>query len=292
MVSMKKKQIQIKNKITVVLIIMLLSLASRPSSIFSRPSSDDVRGMTDDGSSESQVTGYDLNLVWSTSYKESLEQAKLKKLPILIKFEASWCVWCEKMEEETFTDPEVKKELEKFVCVKIDVDKQVDIAKAYKIKSLPRTIVINIYDEIVGDWLGYHEAPAFSKLLRDVDEYTQTKTGTTSIPEIQQVSNGSSETIDFPAIDPNNTNDLIGLLGHKNAGINQRIVELLVKSGPKILPDVVPALEGKYLGTRIAAWKVVSELTGKKYKYDPWSSRTERIQAAEQIKKELQSTSL
>ncbi len=273
MVSMKKKLIQMNKRNNFVILVILF-----------------YAGITHAGNTAADLLQNSLK--WSTSYQESLEQAKIKKLPVLIKFEASWCVWCEKMEEETFTDPEVKKELDKFVCVKIDVDKQADIAKAYKIKSLPRTIVINVYDEIVGDWLGYHEAPAFSKLLRDIDEYTHTQTGTTKIPAIQEAADASSEITNIPELNPNDTNDLIGLLGHKNAGINRRAVELLVESGPKILPSVVPALEGKYLGTRLAAWKIVSELTGKKYKYDPWSPRTERIQAAEKIKKDLQSTSL
>lgn len=273
MVSMKKKQIRMhkRNSLIILIILFCASLTY---------------------ADNSAIDSLQKGLKWSTSYQDSLEQAKIKKLPVLIKFEASWCVWCEKMEEETFTDPEVKKELEKFVCVKIDVDKQVDIAKAYKIKSLPRTIVINVYDEIVGDWLGFREASDFAKLLRDIDEYTHTQTGTTKIPAIQKAADTSSEAINIPELNPNDTNDLIGLLGHKNAGINRRVVELLIESGPKILPDVVPALEGKYLGTRLAAWKVVSGLTGKKYKYDPWSSRAERIQAAEEIKKKLQNLSL
>ncbi|MBN2590502.1 MAG: thioredoxin family protein [Sedimentisphaerales bacterium] len=273
MVSMKKKQKQKNKRINFVLLIILF-----------------CAGITYAGNTvtDSAMNSSQIGLKWSTSYQEALEQAKLKKLPVLIKFEASWCVWCEKMEDEVFTDPEVIKELDKFVCVKIDVDKQSNIAKAYKIKSLPRTIVINVYDEIVGDWLGFHEATVFSKLLRDIDEYTHTQTGTTSMPELQEAADTSLNSINIPEMDPNNTNDLIGLLGHKNSGVNRRVVELLVESGPKILPIVVPALEGKYLGTRIAAWKVVRELTGKKYKYDPWSSRAERIQAAEKIKKELQ----
>ncbi|MBN1972390.1 MAG: DUF255 domain-containing protein [Sedimentisphaerales bacterium] len=230
------------------------------------------------------------NLKWSTSYQDSLEQAKTKEQPVLIKFEAAWCVWCEKMEKDVFTDTEVMKELEKFVCVKIDVDKQDNIARAYKIKSLPRTIVINTHNEIVGDWLGFHEAAAFSKLLRDVDEYTHTQTGTTSAPTIQEQTDTSVESQNIPQIDPNNTDDLIGLLGYKNTGVNSRVIGFLVKAGSEILPGVVPALESKYLGTRIAAWKVVRELTGDKYKFDPWASTSERVQAAKIIKEKLQST--
>jgi thioredoxin-related protein len=270
MVSTKSKLILQSSKTTFAFIIIILSLMISAST-----------------GSESRVTSLESPLLWSTSYPESLEQAKSKNMPVLIKFEASWCVWCQKMEEEVFTDPEVIKELGKFVCVKIDVDKQTNVAKAYKIKSLPRTIVINTYDEIVGDWLGYQEAPVFYNLLRDVDEYTHTQTGTTSVPKIQEAADTSIEGLNIPVIDPNKTDELIGLLGYKNAGINQRVVELLIKTGPKILPRVVPALESRYLGTRIAAWKVVHELTGNKYRYDPWSSTSERVQAAKKIKEEL-----
>ena len=207
-------------------------------------------------------------------------------MPVLIKFEAAWCVWCEKMEEEVFTDPEVKKELEKFVCVKIDVDKQENIAKAYKIRSLPRTIVINTYNEIVGDWLGYYEADVYYKLLRDVDEYTHIQTGITRVPSIEATT-GDSNGTNIPEIDPNNTIGLIGLLGHRNAGISRRVTDILIQIGPKVLPDVVPALESKYLGTRIAAWKVIRELTGSQFKFDPWSPTSERAQAAKTIKEKL-----
>ena len=174
------------------------------------------------------------DLKWSTSYSESVQRAKAKKIPVLIKFEASWCVYCQKMEEEVYTDPEVIKELDKFVLVKIDVDKNSAVAKSYKIKSLPRTIVINIHDEIVGDWLGYHEASAFAKLLRDVDEYTHTQTGTTSMPSITE-EEVSDEIQNIPEINPGDTDELISFLGHKNAGVNRTttydVLESLNKKG-------------------------------------------------------------
>jgi len=230
------------------------------------------------------------NLKWSTSYYNSIQQAKAKDMPVLIKFEASWCVWCEKMEEEVFTEPEVIKELEKFVCINIDIDKQENVAKAYQIKSLPRTIVINTHDEIVGDWLGFREAPVFSKLLRDVEEFTHMQTGTTSMPDVQEVANTITQGQDIPVINPDNTDELISFLGHRNAGVCRRAVEILVETGPEILPKVVPALESKYLGTRIAAWKVVKELKPNQYEFDPWAPIPIRGEAAKRIKEKIQNT--
>ena len=268
MVSMKSNPMKKQSRISFILLIILCSVSI---------------ALAENQQKQESVTAK--NTKWSVSYQDSLEKAQLEKKPVLIKFEASWCVWCEKMEKEVFTDPEIIKELDKFVCVKIDVDKQENIAKAYKIKSLPRTIIINTYGEIVGDWLGFHEAPVFSKLLRDVDEYTHTQTEMTKAPAISDEISTSTENI--PEIKTNNTDELIGLLGHKNSGVNRKVIELLVKTGPQILPTVVPALESSYLGTRIAAWKVVYELTGDKYKYDPWAPTSERTQAAEIIKEKL-----
>jgi thioredoxin-related protein len=270
MVSMKSNPMQKQSRISLVLLIILCSVSIT---------------LAENQQKQESVTAK--NPKWSVSYQDSLEKAQLEKKPVLIKFEASWCVWCEKMEKEVFTEPDIIKELDKFVCVKIDVDKQENIAKAYKIKSLPRTIVINTNNEIVGDWLGFHEAPVFSKLLRDVDEYTHVQTGTTKAPQIQEEAGTSAEAQNIPEIKTNDTSELIGLLGHKNSGVNRKVIALLVKTGPQILPKVVPALESSYLGTRIAAWKVIYELTGNKYNYDPWASISERTQAAEIIKEKL-----
>ncbi len=271
MVSTKSNLIRQSHKIafafTIILSLLISPLVARDSSL--------------------DVTNRESTLVWSNSYQESLDKAKAENKPVLVKFEASWRVWCEKMEKEVFTDPEVTKELEKYICVKIDVDKQENIAKSYSIRSLPRTIVINTFGEIAGDWLGYYEPSVFYKMLRDTDEYNHAQMGTTKAPKIQQGADSSDNSANIPEIDPNNSNSLIGLLGYKNAGINNRVIDLLVKTGPQVLPKVVPALESKYLGTRIAAWKVVHNLTGDKYKYDPWASASERTQAAEIIKEKV-----
>ena len=49
----------------------------------------------------------------------------------MIEFMAEWCPPCKKMEKETFSNESVIEKLNKFILVKIDIDKQKAIAEAY-----------------------------------------------------------------------------------------------------------------------------------------------------------------
>jgi thioredoxin-related protein len=224
---------------------------------------------------------------WSDSYQAGIDKAKAEKLPVLIKFEAAWCTWCKKLDQEVFTQPEIIKEMGKYVCLRVDVDKSTDIAAAYKIRSLPRIIVINVYDEIVGDWLGYRDAAAFSKLFKDVTEYTDISVGTTKMPVVTPNAGKLIANQEIPKIDPNNTNELIDLLGHRNPAVNRILTEALIMKGSKILPLVEPSLENTYLGTRVAGWKVFQTVAFNQYKFDPWASSDERAEAIKIIKVQL-----
>ncbi|MHC4497390.1 MAG: thioredoxin family protein, partial [Planctomycetota bacterium] len=225
--------------------------------------------------------------IWFDSYKAGISAAKAQKRPVLIKFEAEWCSWCKKMDREVFAQPQIIKALENYICIRIDVDKQRNVALAYKIKTLPRIIVVNKHDEIVGDWLGYRDSAEFSKLLKDVWEYTHAQTGTTRMPKVREDAAKPNQLFEAVKINRSDTNELISLLGHKNPGIRREVIDALVKDGLKAMPTVIPALESKYLGTRIAAWKVVGKLKGAQYKFDPWAPSDERAEALRKLKEQL-----
>jgi len=218
-----------------------------------------------------------------------MDTAKAQKSPVLIKFEAVWCSWCEQMDREVFAQPQIVEALEHYVCIRVDVDKQHNVALAYKIRTLPRIVVVNIYGEIVGDWLGFRDAPAFSKLLEDVSEYALTQTGTMSAPtvRVEPLTSAQSKRFVGVRLDPGDSNTLINLLGHKNPAPRASAISVLVRGGAKSLPVVVQALESKYLGTRIAAWKVLQQLKGSRFALDPWAPGPERELAIRKLRTQL-----
>lgn len=224
---------------------------------------------------------------WVTSYRAAMKTAQSEKRPVLIKFHAAWCGWCKKMDRDVFSQPKIAEELEEFVCVSVDTDRHRDIGNAFKINALPRVIVVNTHNEIVGDWIGYRDAEAFSKLLKDVAEYTHIKTGLTPLPVIVEEVLKSTEQADAVKIDPNDPNGIIDLLGHKSPDVRSKAIEILVKGGPKTLPTVLLALQSKYLGTRIAAWKVLRKSKPRQYKFDPWAPGPKRAKALNILQKQI-----
>ncbi len=228
-------------------------------------------------------------VVWSQSYDVGMKVAKMEQSPILLFFSASWCPWCRKLEQGVLTQPQVTSELRRFICVKLDTDKNRDVARAYGITSLPRIIVVNTYGEIIGDWLGYRETKEFLQLVADIQPYLNSPAGAGKAPQVvKSVPEGPSTQNDrqIQAV-PDDPNRLMDLLGHKEAQIRLNVIDLLVKSGIAILPGMLDTLNNDYLGVRITAWKIVRTLSPTKVEFDPWASRAERAEAIKKLQEEL-----
>jgi len=228
-------------------------------------------------------------VVWSQSYDVGMKVAKMEQSPILLFFSASWCPWCRKLEQGVLTQPQVASELRKFICVKLDVDKNRDVALAYGIASLPKVIVVNTYGEIIGDWLGYRDTKEFLQLIADIQPYLSTAAGARKAPQIvKSVPEGPSTQSDrqIQAV-PDDPNRLMDLLGHKEAKIRLNVIDILVKGGVAILPAMLDTLNNDYLGVRITAWKIVRTLSPTKLEFDPWASRAERAEAIKKLQEEL-----
>ncbi len=236
---------------------------------------------------EEQTIRSEKNLKWFDSYQAGMSAAQAQKRPVLIKFEAQWCQWCKKLDSEVLAQPQIVEALENYVCIKIDTDKQRNVALAYGVGSLPRIIIVNTHSEIVGDWLGFRDAPEFSKSLEEVWEYTLTETGATPVPKVQANLSAPAQQQEVARVNPGDTNTLINLLGHKSPTMRAGVINVLIKGGDKSMPTVVSALESKYLGTRIAAWKVARKLKGSQLKFDPWAPGSERALAIRKLKAQL-----
>jgi thiol:disulfide interchange protein DsbD len=80
---------------------------------------------------------------WASFSEVSFQGALSTGKPIILDFRADWCAACRELESQTFVDPRVARELEKFVLLKIDLtgsDIPGDQERAkdrYQVRGLP-----------------------------------------------------------------------------------------------------------------------------------------------------------
>lgn len=74
---------------------------------------------------------------WHESLEEASVQARVANRPMLLDFWADWCVACNVMETEVYASSEFLQASESFVGVRIDYDRNLRIARKYKVPALP-----------------------------------------------------------------------------------------------------------------------------------------------------------
>jgi thioredoxin-related protein len=227
---------------------------------------------------------------WYDSYATAVAIAKFENKPMLVDFTAEWCVWCVKMDTNVFSNKEIAAKLQKIVCVRIDVDKDIKTASAYAVKSLPRVLVVNTYSEVVGDWLGYRGPKDFSKLLDDVMEYTKEKTGAIEAPKVAVSGDKPTAAVKTVSIDLSNKDVLVEQLASKDPAVRQAVIAQLATVPSEAMLIAVAGLESKYLGIRIASWELMKKIYQTPIEYDPWASIKQRSELLKSLNKAVEKT--
>ena len=114
------------------------------------------------------------NAIWQESYAAGLDLAKTRQKPLMVYFGADWCAPCDKLEETTFQDEAVLRELKGMVAVKVDGSTMTDSISAvfskYRVYSLPTIAFLVPPEEILKSprITGYIEAGELVKYLQEV----------------------------------------------------------------------------------------------------------------------------
>jgi thioredoxin-related protein len=104
---------------------------------------------------------------WRTDYAQARKESEEKNRPLLLDFGTEACFWCKRLDATTFKDPAVVEMLnQRLIPIKIDANKESQLAQSLQISSYP-TVIIGAPDgKILGTVIGYKEPAEFASILQ------------------------------------------------------------------------------------------------------------------------------
>lgn len=112
---------------------------------------------------------------WIYSIDSALVLSKQSQKPVMIDFTAEWCPPCRAMEDSTFNDIDIVKKSSKFITVRIDVDKQREIAVQYNGNArkyggvgIPNLLFLNPDNKKLKHVVGFQNASRLSAVMDTV----------------------------------------------------------------------------------------------------------------------------
>ena len=123
------------------------------------------------------VSGTGTETVWLTDYDAALKQAQATNKLVVVDFFATWCGPCKMMERDTFADKKVRQQLTNFVTLKIDMDRQPQLAAKYGIEGMPTTLVIDATGKPLARAVGYLDPDRYLSVLDRIKTGNATTNG-------------------------------------------------------------------------------------------------------------------
>jgi thiol:disulfide interchange protein len=83
------------------------------------------------------------DVTWEDSWDSAFSRARNEGKPVLVSFEAEWCVWCKKLETTTYRDAKVQSLItSSLVPLTLDVDGAGrELSDEHGVESLPTVLV-------------------------------------------------------------------------------------------------------------------------------------------------------
>jgi thiol:disulfide interchange protein len=119
--------------------------------------------------------GQSQEIIWEENLDSAFNLASLSNKIIMIEFMAEWCPPCKRMEKETFSNDKIINKSNEFIFVKVDVDKNQDIANEYKRNAkkyggigIPNILFIDKDKNIVHQTVGFLNANQLTAVMDSV----------------------------------------------------------------------------------------------------------------------------
>ena len=112
------------------------------------------------------------HIPWTETFASAREHAKQTGKPLLVDFGASWCGACGELERETFSDPRVVRESQRFINVRVDLSpgqktpEKEQLLASYEQRGLPLVVLHNSDGSEAARVTGFMEADKFLEVMR------------------------------------------------------------------------------------------------------------------------------
>ncbi|HMC66415.1 MAG TPA: DUF255 domain-containing protein [Gemmataceae bacterium] len=98
-------------------------------------------------------------LQWRYEYNSARREAVQKNRPLILDFGTEYCHWCRRLDLTTFRDPAIVRVInEQFIALKIDAEKEVQLAGALRIQNYPTLVLAAPDGKILSTFEGYLDA--------------------------------------------------------------------------------------------------------------------------------------
>ena len=100
---------------------------------------------------------------------QAVNAAKDRETLVMMEFYTDWCSWCRRLENDTFSDPEVIAELKMLVPIRVDAEGSgEDLASRFGVDSYPTVVFVDSEGEEVDRILGYLPPEEFLRQMRRI----------------------------------------------------------------------------------------------------------------------------
>ncbi len=223
---------------------------------------EDAGDWTSENASEHHVQ-------WMDSLEQAGEIAVQRRTPILLIFGAVWCGPCRELEKE-IEHPVVQKQLELWVPVHIDVDKQPDVAARMAVSGIPAVRILTPDGRVVGQHEGLIKSADLAEWLSRQLETVRTESGSTP---------GKSK------LNSITVRKVLQDLRSREATVRETAISRIVPLPQLAAPYVVTGFADASLSEQLALLDVLAAWDAPVDGIDPWIPSTitvERIQALEE----------